>query len=71
MLVVADTSPINDLVLVEQTAVLPALYSRVLLPPAVVTELQDAEAPVEVRTWVGALPAWCAVRRPASADPET
>jgi predicted nucleic acid-binding protein len=37
-----------------------------------VTELQDAEAPVEVRTWVGALPAWCAVRRPASlADPET
>jgi predicted nucleic acid-binding protein len=72
MLVVADTSPINYLVLLEQTAVLPALYTRVLLPPAVVTELQDAEAPVEVRTWVGALPAWCAMRRPASlADPET
>ena len=42
MLVVADTSPINYLVLIEQTAVLPALYTRVLLPPAVVRELRDA-----------------------------
>jgi predicted nucleic acid-binding protein len=32
MLVVADTSPINYLVLLEQTAVLPALYTRVVLP---------------------------------------
>lgn len=65
MLVVADTSPINYLVLLEQTAVLAALYTRVVLPPAVVTELQDPEAPAEVRAWVAALPAWCAVRRPA------
>jgi predicted nucleic acid-binding protein len=65
MLVVADTSPINYLVLLEQTALLPALYTRVLLPPAVVTELQDLEAPEEVRAWVAELPSWCAVRRPA------
>jgi len=26
------------------------------------TELQDLEAPEEVRTWVGNLPAWCEVR---------
>ena len=43
MLVVADTSPINYLVLLEQTAVLPVLYTRVFLPPAVVTELQDLD----------------------------
>ena len=65
MLVVADTSPINYLVLLAQTGVLPALYTRVLLPPAVVTELQDLEAPEEVRAWVTALPTWCEVRRPA------
>jgi len=65
MLVVADTSPINYLVLLEQTAVLPALYTRVLLPPAVVTELQDLEAPEEVRAWVATLHAWCEVRRPS------
>src|SRR5215467_875512 len=65
MLVVADTSPINYLVLLEHIAVLPALYTRVLLPPSVVTELQDLEAPAEVRAWAGNLPAWCEVRRPA------
>jgi len=65
MLVVADTSPINYLVLLEHTAVLPALYTRVFLPPAVVTELQDLEAPEEVRAWVDNLPPWCEVRRPA------
>jgi len=64
MLVVADTSPINYLVLLAQTALLPALYTRVMLPPAVVTELQDLEAPEEVRAWVADLPVWCAVRRP-------
>ena len=65
MLVVADTSPINYLVLLEQTVVLPALYTRVFLPPAVVTELQDPEAPEEVRAWVAGLPVWCEVRHPA------
>jgi predicted nucleic acid-binding protein len=72
MLVVADTSPINYLVLLEQTAVLPTLYTRVLLPLAVVTELQDLEAPAAVRAWVANLPAWCAVRQPAlRGEPET
>jgi predicted nucleic acid-binding protein len=65
MLVVADTSPINYLVLLAQTPLLPALYTRVCLPPAVVTELRDPEAPTAVRAWVAALPAWCAVQRPA------
>jgi predicted nucleic acid-binding protein len=66
MLVVADTSPINYLVLLAHTALLPTLYTRVFLPPAVVTELQDPEAPEAVRTWVTDLPLWCEIRRPAS-----
>lgn len=65
MLVVADTSPLSYLILLEQIAVLPVLYTRVFLPPAVVTELQDLEALEEVRAWTANLPAWCAVRRPA------
>lgn len=66
MLVVADTSPINYLVLLEHTALLPTLYTRVLLPPAVVTELQDLEAPEAVRAWAADLPPWCEIRRSAS-----
>jgi predicted nucleic acid-binding protein len=69
MFVVADTSPLNYLILIEQTAVLPALYARVLLPPAVVTELRDPEAPETARAWVDALPSWCETRRPTALAP--
>jgi predicted nucleic acid-binding protein len=66
MLVVPDTSPINYLVLLEQTAVLPALYTRVLLPPTVVRELRDAEASEPVRAWTADLPTRCEIRHPAA-----
>ena len=33
MIVVADTSPINHLVLIEQIGILLRLYTRVLIPP--------------------------------------
>jgi predicted nucleic acid-binding protein len=64
MLVAADTSPINYLVLLGHTEVLPRLYTRVVLPEAVSHELLDAEAPVAVQTWAADLPAWCGVGRP-------
>jgi hypothetical protein len=49
MLVVSDTSPINYLVLIQQEILLPALYGRVVIPPAVYGELQRSQTPVEVR----------------------
>jgi predicted nucleic acid-binding protein len=69
MLVVADTSPINYLVLLEHEALLPRLYTRILLPPAVIDELLDPEAPETVRRWAAHLPLWCEVRRPAALSP--
>lgn len=42
MLVIADTSPLNYLGLLEHTAVLPALYTSVFLPSTVVLELRYA-----------------------------
>jgi predicted nucleic acid-binding protein len=35
MIVIADTSPINYLVLIEQIEVLPTLYGQILIPPSV------------------------------------
>jgi predicted nucleic acid-binding protein len=35
MLVIADTSPLHDLVLIEHTDVLPPLFGRVIVPPVV------------------------------------
>ena len=40
MIVVSDTSPLNYLVLIEEVEVLPAVFGRVVVPPAVVEELQ-------------------------------
>ena len=52
MLVVADTSPLNYLVLMQQDTLLPTLYERVMIPPAVREELQRPRTPQAVRQWV-------------------
>ncbi|HTF75636.1 MAG TPA: AAA domain-containing protein [Bradyrhizobium sp.] len=44
-LVVADTSPLNYLVLIEQVEILPALFEKVFVPQIVRHELQHSEAP--------------------------
>lgn len=58
MIVVADTSPINYLVLLGHIEILPKIYGEVLIPQAVFDELQDSDAPADVRAWVSAPPAW-------------
>ncbi len=39
MIVIADTAPINYLVLIGEDALLPKLYGEVVIPPAVLREL--------------------------------
>lgn len=58
MIVVADTSPINYLVLLGHIEVLPKIYGEILIPQAVFDELQDSDAPAEVRVWLSAPPIW-------------
>jgi predicted nucleic acid-binding protein len=41
MIVVADTTPLRYLVVIECERLLPALYGRVLIPPAVAAELSQ------------------------------
>ena len=70
MIVVSDTSPLNYLVLVQHQDVLPALFGRVLAPPAVIAELQHPGAPAVVRSWASTPPPWLEVRAPAMVDPD-
>lgn len=65
MIVVADTSPLNYLILIEQTDILPALFGQVVIPRAVCDELLDIGAPAAVRQWMDRLPAWLEVRTPS------
>ncbi len=53
MIVVSDTSPINDLVLIEFQNLLPELFDVVLIPEAVRRELQAAGTPEPVRQLQG------------------
>jgi predicted nucleic acid-binding protein len=61
MIVVADSSPLHDLILLGDTALLQQLYSEVLIPQAVADELTRARAPSAVREWISALPPWVRV----------
>ena len=64
MIVVADSSPLRYLILIEHTHVLPALYGHVIVPPAVIAELTRERTPNLVRKWVMERPDWLHVQVP-------
>lgn len=66
MIVIADTTPLNYLALINQSDLLPHLYGRVLIPQSVYEELQSEGTPVVVRTWAANHPVSgrCAGARP-------
>jgi len=61
-LVVADTGPINYLVLIGAIEVLPKLFQQVLVPAAVCNELSHADAPPPVRAFISKVPARLEIR---------
>jgi hypothetical protein len=61
MIVVADTSPLNYLVLLGHIEILAKIYAEIVVPQTVLDELQDSDAPSEVRSWFSAPPAWLQV----------
>jgi predicted nucleic acid-binding protein len=63
MIVVADTSPVNYLVLIDAIEILPQLFGQVLIPQAVLHELQNLATPPKVRAWIEQPPAWIRVEK--------
>ena len=60
-LVIADTGPINYLILIGHINILPVLFQTVILPSAVRDELLDA--PLLVKNWIADPPSWIDVRQ--------
>ena len=52
MIVIADTAPLNDLVLIGEQELLPALFGQIIIPEAVCRELLTAATPLVVRQWL-------------------
>ncbi len=62
MIVVSDTSPLNYLILIDYQDVLPTLFSQIIIPQAVLDELQHAKTPEKIKKWIAAKPGWLEVR---------
>jgi len=57
-IVISDASPLHYLVLVGEAEILHRLYGQVLVPLAVIEELQRGRTPTAVRSWVSDPPSW-------------
>jgi len=64
MPIVADATVFRYLVIVDATDILPTLFGTVLVPPAVVRELQHASTPARVRVWWRTVPSWVHIQAP-------
>jgi len=69
MIVVADTSPLNYLLLLDAIDVLPRLWGTVVVPSEVISELRAPESHAAVREWATRTPAWVRVISPAGSLP--
>jgi predicted nucleic acid-binding protein len=68
MIVVSDTGPLRYLVEIDQVSLLPALFGRVAIPPAVLAEVSTAKTPLVVRMWAESRPPWLEISAPAGVD---
>ena len=66
MIVVADTSPLNYLILIDRISILETLYTRILVPHAVHDELLRSKAPAAVRAWAINPPVWVELLSPST-----
>lgn len=62
MIVIADTTPINYLILIGEIDLLPGLFGQVNIPEAVFQELQAAATPLIVQQWIIKPPAWFEIK---------
>jgi len=69
MIVVADTTPLRYLLVIEREHLLPALYGRVIIPPAVAEELNHESTPDVIRAWLAGRPDWLEIRQPTHTLP--
>lgn len=61
MIVVADTSPICYLVLIDQFQLLPQLFGEIAIPQAVYDELTSPDTPISLQSWINQVPNWLVI----------
>lgn len=69
MLVVADTSPIHYLILIEQEDLFPKLFGKIVIPDQVANEISHSLAPRAVLDFMAQRPPWLSIQSPQSIEP--
>ena len=62
MIIVADTSPLCYLILIEEINLLPQLFGKIYIPQAVAQELKHEDAPIQVKNWFKNSPSWLIIK---------
>ncbi len=65
MIIISDTGPLHYLVLIDEAELLKEQFGRVIIPNAVLGELQHERTPEKVKTWITARPEWVEVKTPS------
>ena len=68
MIVVADTSPINYLLLIDQIDLLPHLFREIIIPDVVRDEMIAPGAPAVLQQWITNPPNWIKVQAVSVTD---
>ena len=68
MLVVADSSPLNVLVVLGYVEILPKLFHTVVIPTQVANELSHCRTPIAVRGFIASPPSWLQIRVPQNIE---
>lgn len=58
VVVISDTGPIHYLILIDRVELLFHFFGEVLVPSAVLRELNNPHTPLPVRTWILNRPSW-------------
>jgi predicted nucleic acid-binding protein len=67
-MIIADTSPLNYLILIDAVEILPKLFQEVVIPGAVLQELLASGATEKVQQWADKAPPWLKVRAVETID---
>lgn len=62
MIIISDTGPLHYLILIDEVELLREQFARVIIPTAVLGDLQHENTPEQVKTWIAARPEWIEVR---------
>jgi predicted nucleic acid-binding protein len=68
-LLIADTGPVNYLILIRHIDLLPRMFERVVIPVVVRTELSSPVAPPLVQRWIATPPVWLEIVETQAVDP--